>query len=104
MTRYLLDTNIPSELTRTKVNRHVEEWLRNANQEALYLSAISLGEIRKGTASLADGARRRVGKPLSMADGLIAATALEHDLTVVTRNEKDFTGLGVELINPWEPD
>ncbi len=37
-----------------------------------------------------------------MADGLIAATALEHDLTVVTRNVRDFTGLGVALLNPRE--
>jgi len=32
---------------------------------------------------------------------MIAATALERGLTVVTRNTKDFTGLGVDLINPW---
>jgi toxin FitB len=37
-----------------------------------------------------------------MADGLIAATALEHDLTVVTRNVKDFAGLGVTVFNPWD--
>jgi predicted nucleic acid-binding protein len=37
-----------------------------------------------------------------MADGLIAATALEHDLVVVTRNVKDFAGLGVAIINPWD--
>ena len=42
------------------------------------------------------------GTPLAIMDGLIAATALEHDLTVVTRNIKDFTGLGVALFNPWE--
>jgi predicted nucleic acid-binding protein len=35
-------------------------------------------------------------------DGLIAATALHHDLTLVTRNVKDFAGLGVEILNPWE--
>ena len=35
-------------------------------------------------------------------DGMIAATALEHDLTVVTRNTKDFANLGVALLNPWE--
>jgi predicted nucleic acid-binding protein len=40
---------------------------------------------------------------LATADGLIAATALEHDLTLVTRNTKDFAGLGVALLNPWEP-
>jgi predicted nucleic acid-binding protein len=42
------------------------------------------------------------GRPLSMADGLIAATALEYGLTMVTRNRKDFTGLGLVVLNPWE--
>ncbi len=45
--------------------------------------------------------RHRAGRPLSMADGLIAATALEHGLTVVTRNVKDFDLLGVKILNPW---
>jgi len=49
-----------------------------------------------------DGQRQSAGHPLNMADGLIAATALEHQLTLVTRNEKDFAGLGVALLNPWE--
>ena len=38
-----------------------------------------------------------------MIDGLIAATALEHDLTLVIRNVKDFLDLGVSIFNPWEP-
>jgi predicted nucleic acid-binding protein len=42
------------------------------------------------------------GKTIKVADGLIAATALHHDLTIVTRNVKDFEYLGVELLNPWE--
>lgn len=33
---------------------------------------------------------------------MIAATALEHDLTIVTRNVRDFAGLGVTIYNPWE--
>jgi toxin FitB len=41
------------------------------------------------------------GTPLASIDGLIAATALDHDLTVVTRNLKDFAGLGVTVFNPW---
>jgi predicted nucleic acid-binding protein len=35
-------------------------------------------------------------------DGLIAATALERDLTIVTRNLPDFEDLGVRILNPWE--
>jgi predicted nucleic acid-binding protein len=37
-----------------------------------------------------------------MADGIILATALEHDLVIVTRNVKDFKGYGASLFNPWE--
>jgi toxin FitB len=33
---------------------------------------------------------------------LIAATALEHGLTIVTRNEKDFSGSGGTILNPWQ--
>jgi predicted nucleic acid-binding protein len=39
---------------------------------------------------------------LNTADGMIAATAIEHGLMVVTRNVKDFAGLGVDIFNPWE--
>jgi predicted nucleic acid-binding protein len=35
-------------------------------------------------------------------DGVLAATALEYDLTLVTRNVKDFANLGVGLLNPWD--
>ena len=52
-------------------------------------------------ALLSSQAQRR-GTPLASIDGLIAATALEHDLTLVTRNVQDFTGLGVPILNPWE--
>lgn len=46
-------------------------------------------------------AARRSGRALSVPDGLIAATALEHDMALVTRNEADFVGTGVPVINPW---
>ncbi len=42
------------------------------------------------------------GVQLAVLDGLIAATALEPDLTVVTRNTKDFARLGVGVLNPWD--
>ena len=40
--------------------------------------------------------------PLSTADALLAATALEHDLTVATRNTRDLIPTGVATVNPWE--
>jgi predicted nucleic acid-binding protein len=124
MKGFLLDTNIPSEMTRPY----------------LYFSVISLGEILKAVTVLPASKRRsglrqwvdetlrpwfegRIlpvnepiaerrgflagqsklkGRPLRVADGFIAATALEHDLTVVTPNVKDFEGLGVDLFDPWD--
>jgi predicted nucleic acid-binding protein len=45
---------------------------------------------------------RRSGVALSVMDGFFAATALAKDLTLVTRNVKDFTPFGVPLFNPWD--
>jgi predicted nucleic acid-binding protein len=39
---------------------------------------------------------------LAVVDGVIAATDLHHDLTIVTRNVKDFAGLGADVLNPWD--
>ena len=49
-----------------------------------------------------DGQRQLIGRPLHVPDGQIAATALEHGLTLVTRNVKDFASLGVTIFNPWD--
>ncbi len=72
------------------------------------LSILFSGRILSVTRSIAerwgvlDATRQLAGRPLNIADGLIAATALEHDFTVVTRNVKDFADLGVVLLNPWD--
>jgi hypothetical protein len=47
-------------------------------------------------------ARLHVRDPRPMRDSLIAATALVHGMTVVTRNVGDFEPMGVEILNPWE--
>jgi toxin FitB len=139
MTGFLLDTNVLSELTRPKSEPQVENWLNTADDERLFLSVISLGEIFKGLTILPESKRRQYlrqwveqtmrpwfdgrmlpvseriaerwgilagecqlkGRGVSVADGLIAATALEHDLTLVTRNVRDFAHLGIDILNPW---
>jgi toxin FitB len=47
-------------------------------------------------------AAKRHGLTLAVVDGVIAATALHHDLALVTRNVKDFAGFGIDIANPWE--
>ena len=140
MKGFLLDTNIPSELIRTRPEPRVEKWVFAQYEQSLHLSVVSIGELRRGLVVLPAGKRRsemerwfendlvprfqgRIlpvtqsiadrwgvldgqcqlkGAPLNTADGMIAATAVEHDLTVVTRNVRDFSGLGVQIFNPWE--
>lgn len=48
--------------------------------------------------------RRRIGQPLSVEDGMIAAICRTNGAVLATRNVKDFHRLGVELIDPWETD
>ena len=69
-------------------------WFRNRVLPVTHAIADRWGEL--------DGQCQLKGKPLNTADGLIAATALEHDLTVVTRNIRHFEDLGVAIFNPWE--
>jgi predicted nucleic acid-binding protein len=133
---YLLDTNILSETVRRKPNKSVITWLDQLPGEALYVSVLTLGEIRKGIETLADGKQREklrlwlehelpewfggrvlpvdlavadrwgrllaeIGRPVPTTDSLLAATALHHELRVVTRNSADFEYPGLEVINPF---
>jgi predicted nucleic acid-binding protein len=45
---------------------------------------------------------KRAGRALSAVDGLLAATALHHNLTIVSRNVSDFADTHVPVLNPWE--
>lgn len=140
MKEYLVDTNVPSELTRETPDPRVAAFLENAGRESVFLSVMTVGEICKGidmlpvsqkrnalqgwldrdvrswfagrilpvTESIAErwghlsANAKRKGIALAIVDGVLAATALEYDLTLVTRNVKDFANLGVVLLNPWD--
>ena len=139
MNGFLLDTNVLSELIRARPDPRVGDWVYTRDERLLYLSVVSIGELRRGftilppskrrtkleawfendllprfserilpvTHSIADqwgvlDAQCRLrGTPLNTADGMIAATAIEHDLTLVSRNVKDFARLAIEVVNPW---
>ena len=55
---YLLDTSAVSEVVKPKPDPAVIEWLTQADEEALFLSVLTIGELEKGVAKLADGKRR----------------------------------------------
>jgi len=138
---YLIDTNVISEARkRERANPGVTAFFREveADYAQAYLSAITVGELRRGVELIrhrgdlsqalhlevwlnflveefsgriltfgADAAqvwgRLRVPRPEHELDKQIAAIALVHDLTVVTRNVADFAGTGVRLNNPFHP-
>ena len=58
MKGFLLDTNIPSELTRPLPQPSVSQWLDEVDDDLLYFSVVSLGEVLKGIASLPTSKRR----------------------------------------------
>ncbi len=79
----------------------LEQWLKQ-DLEAWFSGRILPvdRQVAARWASLvAQGAR--AGGPLPTVDSLIAATALAYDLTMVTRNTRDFEGIGATTVNPW---
>jgi predicted nucleic acid-binding protein len=137
---YLLDTNVISEMVKLRPEAKVVSWVQTTSEELLYLSVLTIGEIRKGIDSLPRSNKRGLmeswlandlvlrfagrilqvnldiaerwglisarakiaGAPLAVIDGLMAATALHHNLTFVTRNTKDVRAAGINMLNPWQ--
>ncbi|MCC7375833.1 MAG: type II toxin-antitoxin system VapC family toxin [Verrucomicrobiales bacterium] len=134
--RYLIDTNVLSELRKgARADAAVREWFADSSRGELYLSVLTLGEIRSGierirsrdvaAAEALDSWLSRVtteysdrilpvdeavaeawgrfhpGRPVPVIDGLLAATALVHDLVLVTRNDSDVRSTGVRWLNPF---
>ena len=136
---FLLDTNVVSEWTKPRPDPGVIEWLAETDEDRVYLSVVTLAEIRFGIDRMAVGVRRdrlnewlrgelpgrfeqrivtvtsqladawgkvlahgyAVGRPVSAMDALIAATAVHHEFTLVTRNVSDFETFDIPVINPW---
>ena len=136
--KYLLDTCVVSETRAKKPNAAVMKWLSRQDPGTLYISAVSIGEIKNGICLLGDTRKARelskwldeletsfgprvlsvnvtvaecwgrilaessrAGAPRPAVDALIAATARVGNLVLVTRNERDMRGTGVELLNPF---
>lgn len=134
--QYLLDTNVLSETRRKQADERVIRFLSSAEPSVLFLSVLTLGELRKGVAlkgrsdpsaaralgSWVDGleysfADRVLGvdaatarlwgelsaqRPRPVVDTLLAATAVVHGLTLVTRNTADVLDTGASLFDPWK--
>lgn len=131
---YLLDTNVISELRRTKPHGAVLEWLNATEDADLNLSAVTIGEIQAGientrktdvekaneierwldqvaatynvlpmdARTFRQWARLMHGRSDELIeDAMIAATAICHDLIVVTRNVRDFIPLGARTLDPF---
>lgn len=133
--QYLLDTNVLSETRKKQADPKVIAFLTNTDPSTLFISVLTLGELRKGVAqkqrtdpsaaqSIAawvDGlefgfADRILGidaptarlwgelsaeRPRPVIDTLLAATAVTHQLTFVTRNTSDVQDIDVPLHNPF---
>lgn len=137
---YLLDTCVLSEFTRRKPDERVIRWMDSIDEEKLFISVITVGEIQRRVERLPESRRKtglltwmnnglierfgqRIlpldtptmflwgsltarlessGRPLRVMDSLIAATALQHNLILATRNLTDFSPCGVQITNPWE--
>jgi predicted nucleic acid-binding protein len=84
---------MPRDLQQATV---LEDWLHRQ-----VLPTFSLRTLKIDTEIMLRCAELHVPKTRSYRDSLIAATALVHRLTVVTRNEKDFVPMGVRVLNPW---
>jgi toxin FitB len=136
---FLLDTNVVSEWTKPRPNAGVMNWLATTDEDRVFLSVVTIAELRHGIERLATSRRRsrldewlrdelvlrfegRVlpvgtriaeawgrlvagleaqGRPINAMDALLAATAEQHTLTLVTRNESDFEASVKSILNPW---
>ncbi len=90
-----------AELPASQKRNRLQDWLD------IEVRSWFAGRILHVTEAIAErwghlaAAAKQKGMTLAVVDGVIAATALHHNLIIVTRNVKDFAGLGLDVFNPW---
>ncbi|GMO56102.1 MAG: type II toxin-antitoxin system VapC family toxin [Rickettsiales bacterium] len=141
MTKYLLDTNVISELQKdTNCNQNVKNFIDNISFKDNFISVVSVNELWYGINKIKENNKEKYNKlnswfnnfkilyknnivlldfdiaivwaeirvktkqkTIDIMDAMIGATALTHNLTLLTRNVKDFIGIeGLKIINPWD--
>lgn len=90
----------PDVLQQHRIRRWLDGPLQLWFQDRVLVLTADIAEA----AGVMMGERQSAGKPLSLADALLAATALKHKLVLTTRNTKDFSDLPVDVYDPWKND
>ena len=90
-------SRLPVSKRQTELARWLEDLVYRYDDRILPLDTAVMRQWGQLT-----GALEKQGRALPLLDSLIAATALTHGLILVTRNEDDFAGTNVSLLNPWQ--
>ncbi len=81
---------------RQYLQRSVEELIAQFSE-----NIIAVGQAEARASAFMRANAEKAGRTLHIMDALLAATANVNHLTLLTRNEKDFTGLNIQVFNPW---
>jgi hypothetical protein len=140
---YLLDTCVLSEYAKKRPNQQVIQWLDDQDEASLFISILTIAELKKGIIKIKNsqppryhkltlwletieqkfnerilpltnnilniwaqtcGESEAKGNKLPIMDSLIAATAYEHNLIIITRNLSDFNFSSIKVVSPWDLD
>ncbi|MFN6519380.1 MAG: type II toxin-antitoxin system VapC family toxin [Nostoc sp. CreGUA01] len=90
-----------SKITASKRKESLTNWLNETLPDRFQQRILSVHVSTMVLWGNLVGQLEQNGRPLPLMDSLIAAIALDNSLSLVTRNEKDFAGIGVVIVNPW---
>jgi len=138
---WLLDTNVVAEVSGSRLERHVEQWIESQPEHTLFLSILTIAEYQKGIhhlplrdkrrptleksvvalearfsgrvlpvsdqvalrwGAISGEVKRLTGHSPSVIDTLLAASAIEHNLYLATRNTVHVAHSGAIVFNPWK--